>query len=98
MYAYDCAWNEKNDRIYLKRMYFLTRLEPELTMKERYSEVLNKEETKQWDEELEAIRKEAEEASAVTRIRQIFEKDPIKRLAEAGELVNNWKYQYRKMI
>lgn len=98
MYAYDCAWNEKNDRSYLKRMYFLTRLEPELVMKERFCAMLTKDETDQWDQELAVVQKEAGEASAVTKIGQIFEKDPIRRMAEAGELVNNWKYQYRKMI
>ena len=98
MYAYDCAWNEKSDRMYVKRMYFLTLMEPELEMKERFCSMLEKEETAEWDKEALEIMEESKNSSPVTRIHQIFEKDPIKRLAGAGELVNDWKYRYRKMI
>ena len=98
MYAYDCAWNEKSERIYLKRMYFLTLMEPELEMKERYREMIEKEETAAWDQEAQEILEEVKHAAPVTRIHQMFEKDPIKRMASASELVNDWKYRYRKMI
>ena len=98
MYAYDCAWNEKSERIYLKRMYFLTLMEPELEMKERYREMIEKEETAAWDQEAQEILEEVKHAASVTRIHQMFEKDPIKRMASASELVNDWKYRYRKMI
>lgn len=98
MYAYDCAWNEKNDHIYLKRMYFLTLIEPELEMKERYRELIRREDTEAWTREAEAAMEEVKTMAPVTRIHQIFEKDPIKRVASAGELLNDWKYRYRKMI
>jgi len=32
------------------------------------------------------------------KLGQLFEKDPLKRIAGAGELVNEWKGQYRKMM
>lgn len=98
MYAYDCAWNEKNDRMYLKRMYFLTVMEPELEMKERYRELIGKEDTEAWDAEAVKVMDEVKNMAPVTRIQQIFEKDPVKRVASAGELLNDWKYRYRKMI
>lgn len=34
MDAYVCAWNEKPEAAYLKGMYFLTKLDPELSMKD----------------------------------------------------------------
>lgn len=98
MYAYDCAWNEKSDRVYLKRMYFLTVMEPELEVKERFRSLLEQEETAEWQKEALEVMAEAKNAAPVMRIHQIFEKDPLKRLAGAGELVNDWKYRYRKMI
>ena len=98
MYAYDCAWNEKAEKAYLKRMYFLTLMEPELELKERYKELIAKEDTSAWDVEAQGIIDEATGAGAVVKLGQLFEKDPLKRIAGAGELVNEWKGQYRKMM
>lgn len=98
MYAYDCAWNEKNEKEYLKRMYFLTLMEPELELKERFKELIEKEDTCAWDVEAQGILDEVSNAGPVIRLNQLFEKDPIKRISGAGEIINNWKYQYRKMI
>lgn len=98
MYAYDCAWNEKADKTFLKRMHFLTLVEPELEIKERYKELIEKEDTAGWNVEAQGFMDEAANSSAVIRLEQLFEKDPIKRIAGAGELINDWKYQYRKMI
>ncbi len=98
MYAYDCAWNEKSDKSYLKRMYFLTKMEPELELKDRYKELIEKEDTCTWDVEAQGLLDEAASAGEVIRLGQLFEKDPIKRIAGANETVNRWKAQYRKMI
>ena len=98
MYAYDCAWNEKSEKAYLKRMYFLTLMEPELEVKERYRELIAKEDTDAWSAEAKTCFEEASGAGEVVRLQQLFEKDPIKRIAGANEVVNEWKYQYRKMI
>ncbi|MBQ7795728.1 MAG: hypothetical protein IJ374_04100 [Lachnospiraceae bacterium] len=98
MYAYDCAWNEKSEKAYLKRMYFLTLMEPELEMKDRYKELIEKEDTCAWDVEAQGSMDEAANSSEVIRLQQLFEKDPIKRISGAGEIINDWKYQYRKMI
>lgn len=98
MNAYDCAWNEKPDREYLKRMYFLTLMQPELAMKEKYQAMLGKEDTEGWEKEagesFEAVRQE----EAVAELSRLFEKDPIKRISGAGEVLNGWKLAYRKMI
>ena len=98
MYAYDCAWNEKSDKAFLKRMYFLTLMEPELEIKDRYRELIEKEDTCAWNVEAQANFDEAANAGEVIRLQQLFEKDPIKRISGATEIINDWKYRYRKMI
>ncbi len=98
MYAYDCAWNEKADRNYVKRMYFLTLMEPELEVKDRFKEMFEKEDTASWNVEAQGMIDEAKVSAEVVRLGQMFEKDPIKRIAGAGELINEWKGQYRKMM
>ena len=98
MYAYDSAWNEKNDKMYLKRMYFLTLMEPELELKERYKELIEKEDTSAWNVEAQGCLDEAANACEVIRLKQVFEQNPEKRISGANEIVNQWKRQYRKMI
>lgn len=98
MYAYDCAWNEKNEKMYLKRMYFLTLMEPELEVKERFKELIEQEDTGAWNKEAQEILKEAGESKEVEELRLLFSKDPIKRISGANDMINDWKYQYRKMI
>lgn len=96
MYAYDCAWNEKNDPAYLKNIYFLTLLEPELELKEKYRQMLEAEDTEIWAAEAKKILIEAGMAAPVTRVLQMFEKEPEQQLLKAAETVNQWKGQYRK--
>ena len=98
MYAYDCAWNEKTDKGYLKKMYFLTLMEPELEIKERYRELIETEDTSAWNVEAQGCFDETAASGEVIRLQQLFEKDPIKRISGAGELINQWKTAYRKMI
>lgn len=98
MYAYDCAWNEKADKSYLKRMYFLTLMEPELELKERYKELIAKEDTCSWNVEAQGCLDEVAGSADVIRLQQLFEKDPIKRISGASEIINEWKGRYRKMI
>lgn len=98
MYAYDCAWNEKPEREYLKRMYLLTRMEPDLKLKDRYQELLTAEDKESWDKEVVESLAAAKESGGATRLKQMFEKDPIKRIAGASEVLNQWKLEYRKML
>ncbi|MCI8512918.1 MAG: hypothetical protein HFE83_13170 [Lachnospiraceae bacterium] len=175
MHAYDCAWNEDEKTEYVKRMYFLTRMQPGIEVKERYLERMSETAKAEWDPEWQAAgegagtqekaddpeksepeRESAEESvkedtdaakkggkaepgtdggakdgktqkagnakegkpetdgkagkakrseegktgepDAIEEIREIFAKDPIKRLSQAGSVVNRWKVEYRRMI
>lgn len=98
MHAYDCAWNEDGKAEYVKRMYFLTCMQPGITVKERYLELMTEEEKAAWDLEYAEALREGQEAEPAVSLRQVFEKDPIKRIAGAAEVLNRWKVEYRKMI
>ncbi len=98
MHAYDCAWNEDERPEYLKRMYFLMKLQPGLEMKERYAEKLSGEDTAGWEGELKAAGEAGADAPEVKELRELFERDPLKRFAGASEILNGWKIRYRRMI
>lgn len=97
MHAYDCAYCEDAGPDYLKKMFMLTLMGPEIEIKEKYQELMSETEKEKWLEETIKAQTEAEQENAVTRILQLFEKDPVKRLAGASELLNQWKLEYRKM-
>ena len=79
-------------------MYFLTLMEPELELKDRFKELIEAEDTATWNVEAQACMDEAASSGDVIRLQQLFEKDPLKRIAGANELVNEWKTKYTKMI
>jgi tetratricopeptide (TPR) repeat protein len=98
MHAYDCAYSLEADKDYVKRMYFLTLMEPEIEMKERYEALMSEEEKEEWMEEMVKAQSNAEKERPAVEIGQLFEKDPVKRLSGATELLNKWKVEYRRMI
>ena len=98
MHAYDCAYCEDAGPEYLRQMFLLSLMEPGIEMKEKYQELTGEAEKEKWLEEAVKAQTEAGQEGAVTRILQLFEKDPVKRLAGASELLNQWKLEYRRMI
>lgn len=98
MHAYDCAWAEDGDPDHIRRMYFLTLMKPELEIKEKYLEKMTAQEKAAWDLEYQVLLEEGGEPDSMEEIRRIFDKDPLKRIAEAAQLLNRWKVEYRKMV
>lgn len=98
MNAYDRAFCESRDEVCVKRMYFLTVMNPELSMKEAYAAMITDEDKAAWDIEAQAVIDEARNGSAAVRVLQQFEKDPLKKMAGASEMLNSWKVAYRKML
>lgn len=98
MHAYDCAYCEDAGPDYLKEMFFLTLMEPEIEIKEKYQQLMSSELKEKWLEEASRVKAEAGQDGAVMRILQLFEKDSVKRTAGASEILNQWKLEYRKMI
>ena len=55
-------------------------------------------EKEEWLEEMVKAQSNAEKERPAVEIGQLFEKDPVKRLSGATELLNKWKVEYRRMI
>lgn len=98
MSAYDMSYNFRKSIETLKKIYQLTLLNPELKLKDRYETLLTEEQKAEWRRELEGIRDQVEQDEAVQEVEALFEKDSIRRMAGAAEVVNRWKQGYRKMI
>lgn len=98
MSAYDMSYNFQKSLDTLKKIYQLTLLNPELKLKERYQSLLTEERKASWKKELDEIREQAAGEEKIREIEELFNKDPIRRIAGAGEVVTRWKQEYRKMI
>ena len=51
-----------------------------------------------WNKEVEEAREEAEKAPETLKLAAVFEKDPAGRIAAAGDILNQWKMEYRRML
>lgn len=98
MHAYDCAYNEKANPEYLKRMFFLTCLKPEIEMKDRYREMITMENRSEWIKEVQKVLEEVELKEPVVDMHRMFSLDPEKRIDGAADVLNRWKVEYRRMI
>lgn len=98
MTAYDMSYNFQKNPETLKRIYLLTRFNSELTLKERYQSLITEEQKESWDQELAQKRIAAREREDYKAVGLLFEKDSIRRMAGAAQLLNEWKQEYRKMI
>ena len=43
-------------------------------------------------------RQESEKAPETLKLAAVFEKDPAGRIAAAGDILNQWKMEYRRML
>ncbi len=96
--AYDMAYNFEKKPETLKKIYQLTLLDPQLKLKERYQAAITERQKRQWEQELQRVMEDAGKGDAVREIRELFNKDPLKRTAGAEKLVTEWKRAYRKML
>lgn len=92
------AYNFEKKPETLKKIYQLTLLNPQLKLKERYQAAITERQKRQWEQELQRVMEDAGKGEAVREIRELFNKDPLKRTAGAEKLVTEWKRAYRKML
>ena len=95
--ALDRSYGLHKDPETLKRIYFLTVFEPALAVRERYYSLFTPQAREAWDQELAMARQNAMAAGEVAGLRELFKKDPVKRMKGAGELIQQWKQDYRTM-
>ena len=81
----------------LERMYHLTLLNPKVQLKEEYRSEVSRELMSRWEKDFEQAKEAAKESEEVKRIRELFEKDSVRRLDGAAALVEEWKQEYRGM-
>lgn len=82
----------------LKRIYYLSKWNSAIVLRERFRSLITDETKALWDEDIKKAEEAAEKAESVERLDILFTKDPIKRIRGAGELVSKWKAEYRGMI
>ena len=96
--AYEKSYELREEKDVLKRIYFLSRFAPELEIKKIYRSQTGGEERKLWDQEADQAALDGEQAEEVRALRNLFKKDPVKRMNGAVSLVNRWRKEYRKMV
>ena len=95
--AYEMSYNFDKNLDTLRRIFQLTLLNPELTLKERYKALLTPERRAAWRAELRKSL-EASPGEEKEKLDRIFSRDSMRRMKEAGELISSWKKEYRKML
>lgn len=97
MDAYDKAYGKKKDLDILEKMYHLTLLDSGLELKERYQSLMSPELKEKWDKDFEEAGEKAEESAQLKKLKDLFQKDSVKRGEGAAKLVEEWKQEFRSM-
>lgn len=87
----------KNNEV-LKRISHLIWWKPSLVISERLQALLTEELEVQCKAQRERAKEKARRGEGFLELEELFQKDPVKRLSEAGEVLNRWKQEYRKMM
>ena len=95
--AYDRAYGKLKDVNLLKRIYHLTKLKPDIPLKERYQSIVTDEMREAWDREFEQAEEHAAQSGDIEKLNELFKKDPVKRMEGARQLLESWKQEYRGM-
>lgn len=95
--AYERAYEKTEDAAILERLYHISRLEPGYPLKEAYRLSVTAEKKAAWEQALLAAQEQAKDSKEQERIRQVFARDPIRRMEDAAKMVENWKQEYRGM-
>ncbi len=81
--AFEQAYSCQKDETILKALYFLTRLDEKLSLKETMQSLIAEEQKKQWNQEFEELQKKALNARALKELEKLFD---------------IWKQEYRAMM
>ena len=96
--AYEMSYNFRKDMDTIRKIYQLTLLNPELTLRERYRALISGDLMAEWKKQLYDARESEAAQKKIAEIEDLFEKDPIRRREGAQDLVSAWKKEYRKML
>ncbi len=96
--AYEKAYACLGDEAAVKKMYFLTRLDPALLQKEGPLSSVPEEKKRKWDGEAEEAEEKAAQSREILKLEQLFGRDLSECREEAAEMISRWKQEYRSMI
>lgn len=97
MDAYGNAYEKLKDIAVLERMYHLTRMDPSISMQERYQPMVTEERKAAWDGDFAAIGEAADQSEEIRKLEAMFAGDPIRRGEGARQQVEAWKKEYRDL-
>lgn len=95
--AYEKSYFYVKDPEVLKRLYFLTRMEPEPKLSDRGRELMEQAVSPEWEAEYQTVREQAQTSEELKQLEDLFDRDPIRRLQGAGAMITEWKRKYRRM-
>ncbi len=95
--AYDRAYGKLKDPAVLERIYHLSLLSPDVTLKERYQSIVTEELKAAWDEDFAKAGEEADHSPELEALETLFRRDPVKRAEGARQMLETWKQEYRGM-
>lgn len=95
--AYEKAYNKTQDRQVLERLYLLSRLDEKLVLGDRCRSLITSEMAGEWDEKIKTARETATQSPQLKELEALFQKDSLRRLAGAEQLITQWKQEYRTM-
>lgn len=96
--AYQKSYNLVNKPEILKQICYLTKWNPDLAVHEQMRTRMTEELKKECESEQKRAEEKAGEADSLVELEKLFQKDPIKRLKGAGDLVLKWKQEYRNIM
>jgi tetratricopeptide (TPR) repeat protein len=99
--AYD-SYSKANiispDRTMLKKIYFLSLVDPVVENRKVYTAYLGDNIEDEWDEEYDAALREVSSGTKGSELDGIFDKDSVKRKKAISDMLDKWKQEYRKML
>ncbi len=93
--AYDKAYGKLKDVSVLERIYHLSLMSPDISLKERYQSIITDEMKAAWDEDFAKAKKEADQSDGIKKLEEMFSRDPIRRMEGARQTLEAWKQEYR---
>ena len=97
-HAFEKAYGCLGEEAMVKRMYFLTRFNPQLEQLEGPLSAVKEETRKAWEREADAAQEKAAQSREILKLEQLFGQEEEKRDAGAAELVTRWKQEYRSSV
>lgn len=97
-HAYEKSFELVKNEAVLKRICYLLQWNPAMELSGQLKALMTEELKRQCEKDKENAEDAAERAESLMRLDYLFQKDPIKRMAGAGELVQKWKTEYRNIM